>query len=74
MYQLPSWRKQPQHGFEEKGYLWKDVSPWDAKWPTLSPAARLAFIQDVKAAAATGRSTVVSITPEKLARKSCTNC
>jgi len=34
--------------FHEKAYSFKDMARWDAKWQTLAPRARLAYLKDVK--------------------------
>lgn len=41
-------RSWEQRAFHEKAFSFKDMARWDAKWHTLSPQARLAYLKDVK--------------------------
>ena len=41
-------RSWEQRAFHEKAFRFKDMARWDAKWHTLSPRARLAYLKDVK--------------------------
>jgi len=37
-----------EHAFHEKAFRYKDMARWDARWHTLSPQARLAYLKEVK--------------------------
>ena len=41
-------RSREERAFHEKAFRFKDMARWDAKWHTLSPQARLAYLKDVK--------------------------
>src|SRR5208282_633742 len=41
-------RSWEEPAFNEKAYSFKDMARWDAKWQTLTPRARLAYLKDVK--------------------------
>ena len=41
-------RSWEERAFHEKAFRFKDMARWDAKWHTLSPQARLAYLKDVK--------------------------
>jgi Helicase conserved C-terminal domain len=41
-------REYDNRAFHEKGFRRRDLAEWDARWHQLSPAARLAFLDQVK--------------------------